>query len=159
MPISNGKNCICISGYLLWDTSESELMLKQKDEDCDFYYTNPLINIINDYIEYDSKDLGDGSLPKTIRRDDEGLGTKTMTVPNCSIHAYFTESECTTEDATQEFLGFMYGGEYYTHGRYVGYSEWTITGFCVDTFTIGGHDLISELKSHDGQYVNMIIEF
>ena len=38
MPISKGKDCICISGYLLWDASESELLLKQKDESDDFYY-------------------------------------------------------------------------------------------------------------------------
>lgn len=110
------------------------------------------MNIINDFIEYDG-------IPHTIDYTEEGLGTESLMVPHCAIRVYFTDIECSIEEAQTEFLNLMYVGNYFSKGYNVGYSEYTITGFHVDTLTIGGHDLLKELKSHNGQYINMIIEF
>lgn len=50
-----------------------------------------------------------------------------------------------------------YTGNLLTSGHYIGYSEWTITGFDLDSFVLGGHDLKKELENHLGQYVHFIL--
>ena len=42
--------------------------------------------------------------------------------------------------------------------RNVGYSEYTITGYNLEEFTIGGHNLSYELESHLGEYCWIVIE-
>lgn len=42
--------------------------------------------------------------------------------------------------------------------NYVGYSEWTITGYDLEECTLGGHDLNSILLSHSGEYVNIYVD-
>ena len=39
-----------------------------------------------------------------------------------------------------------------------GYSEWTITGYDVDTCTLGGHNLMDILHNHSGEYVNIVVK-
>lgn len=104
-------------------------------------------------------------------RENEGIGknlytnnnlgeTKT-TIYNCQMFAYFTKSKCSLEEAQESLDTYLYTGEGVCEceGEYRGYSEWTITGFDITNFKIGGHDLISEFSSHCGEYVNFVICF
>jgi len=88
---------------------------------------------------------------------DEGLGTKRTFIPNAHLSCWFSDEQCTLEEAQMNFESYLVTGELLTAGHYVGYSEWTITGFDLDYFIIGGHDLSKELKQHRGQYIHLIL--
>lgn len=88
---------------------------------------------------------------------DEDLGGKRTTIPNANLRIWFSDEPCTLEEAQMNFDCYMETGDLFTHGYYVGYSEWTITGFEIDTLTLGGHDLNRELEDHIGQYIHLIL--
>lgn len=89
---------------------------------------------------------------------DKGLGGKRSYIDDCNIRIYFTDKECSLEEAMLAFDALMYGGDIKTKVDNVGYSEWTITGMVIDEFSIGGHDLEYEIHSHYGKYAHIIIE-
>lgn len=84
------------------------------------------------------------------------LGNVITVIPNCSMYAYFTEEECTLDEAKESLIDEIYGTCLCT-AHYTGYSEWTIIGLKVDSLTLGGHDLVKEFKSHKGEYVHLLI--
>lgn len=88
---------------------------------------------------------------------DEELGKKSTTIKNANLRCWFSDTECTLEEAQMNFESYMAIGNLLTQGHYVGYSEWTITGFEVENLIIGGHDLEKELKDHTGQYIHFIL--
>lgn len=88
---------------------------------------------------------------------DDGLEEKTTVIPNAHLQCWFSDEQCTLEEAQKNFESYMLTGALITHGYYVGYSEWTITGFIVSGLKIGGHDLVQELKDHEGQYIHFIL--
>ena len=61
-------------------------------------------------------------------------------------------------------LGGNHEGKEVFEGRFnletnlIGYSEFTITGYDIEKCTIGGHNLISILCDHIGEYVNIVVE-
>ena len=87
-----------------------------------------------------------------------GLGTKISTINNANVRIWYSDVECTLEEAMMSVESFLSAGVLLTKGEYVGYSEYTITGFSINDFKLGGHDLDSELRSHLGQYAHIIIE-
>ena len=88
---------------------------------------------------------------------DEGLGEKKTVIENANLRIWFSDEKCTLEEAQMNFDSFMETGELLTEGYYVGYSEWTITGFEIKELRIGGHDLTRELTNHIGQYAHLIL--
>ena len=88
----------------------------------------------------------------------KGLGGRHAFIDDCSLKAYFTSEECEMEEAMLSMDVIMYGGDIKTRVDWCGYSEWTITGLDLEEFTIGGHNLESELRSHYGEYCHLIIE-
>ena len=84
------------------------------------------------------------------------LGNVITVIPNCSMYAYFTDEECTLDEAKESLIDEVYGTCLCT-AHYTGYSEWTIIGLKVDSLTLGGHDLVKEFKSHKGEYVHLLI--
>ena len=64
------------------------------------------------------------------------------------VEGYFDEHEA-REDLC---------GDFDLMTRLTGYSEWTITGYDVETCTLGGHNLMDVLRNHLGEYVNIVIE-
>ena len=88
---------------------------------------------------------------------DDGLGKKMTVIHNAHLQCWFSDEQCTLEEAQTNFESYMLTGELITHGYYIGYSEWTITGFIVSDLKIGGHDLVQELKDHEGQYIHFIL--
>lgn len=89
--------------------------------------------------------------------DDIGLGVRQTIIQNANLRCWFSDKECTLEEAQKSFESYLYTGNLLTSGHYIGYSEWTITGFDLDSFVLGGHDLKKELENHLGQYVHFIL--
>lgn len=87
----------------------------------------------------------------------KGLGQLLTTIPNCSIRTYYTDAECSLEEA-ESLVADIFEGGLVSNIALEGYSEYTITGYSCENFTIGGHDLDAELKDHVGQYCWFIIE-
>lgn len=107
--------------------------------------------------------------------DESPLGGRKAYIPNCNMRMYFTTSECELDDAETalllklEALGYEINppeeairetgyGDFHLKTDLIGYSEWTITGYDVDTCSLGGHDIYSILKGHLGEYVIIIVE-
>lgn len=104
------------------------------------------------------------SVPEVImdyfgyEKTDAEFGTKGIFIPNAHLSCWFSDKQCTLEEAQMNFESYLVMGNLLINGHYVEYSEWTITGFDVDCFIIGGHDLNEELKPHIGQYIHLILE-
>lgn len=106
------------------------------------------------------------------KRHKKGLGGKKAFIQNCNMRMYFTNKECELDEAEIALLrkleveGYLddheakeeFFGDFDLMTRLTGYSEWTITGCNVETCTLGGHNLLSILSSHIGEYVNIVIE-
>lgn len=85
------------------------------------------------------------------------LGGTKILVPDVSMRIYYTDKECTLEEAESALLDKMYG-TLTVEASLTGYSEYTITGLEITTFTLGNHDIITELESNIGKYCWIIIE-
>ena len=92
------------------------------------------------------------------REHHKGLGGRRAIIDDCNMRIWFTDTECELEDAMLAMDALIYGGDIQTKVTRVGYSEYTITGLNLDEFSIGGHDLESEIRSHYGEYCHIIIE-
>jgi hypothetical protein len=106
------------------------------------------------------------------KRHNKGLGGKRAFIDDCNIRMYFTNKECELDEAEIALLvkleveGYLddheakeeLSGVFDLTTRLTGYSEWTITGYDVETCTLGGHNLLDILGNHIGEYVNMVIE-
>ena len=90
-------------------------------------------------------------------RIDEGLGRKITIIANAHLSIWFSDEECTLEEAQMNLESYMVTGNLLTQGHYVRYFEYTIEGFNVDDLIIGGHNLDYELKQHIGQYIHFIL--
>lgn len=106
------------------------------------------------------------------KRHHKGLGGKRAIIDDCNMRMYFTDKQCDLDEAEIALLtkleaaGYLDDheakeelcGDFDLMTRLTGYSEWTITGYDVETCTLGGHDLLSILRNHIGDYVNIIVE-
>jgi hypothetical protein len=106
------------------------------------------------------------------KRHKKGLGGKMAYIDECNMRMYFTNKACALDDAEIALLvkleveGYFdnhearkeLSGEFDLMTKLTGYSEWTITGYCVETCTLGGHNLLDILSSHVGEYVNIVVE-
>lgn len=87
-----------------------------------------------------------------------GLGGELIYLDNCNLRIYYTDKECSLEDAMLALDTFLYSGDMKLKVDFCGYSEYTITGIDLDEFTIGGHNLNNEMSDHIGEYCHFIIE-
>lgn len=107
------------------------------------------------------------SLPKLIQnfayengrvRDvEKDLGGTKSYIWDANIYIYFTNEKSTFEEAQESLIVKMYG-DVETDIRLCGYSEYTITGYELEDFSIGGHDLDAELRDHIGEYIHFVLE-
>lgn len=88
----------------------------------------------------------------------KGLGGRKSIIDDVNLRIYFTDKECTLDEAVESLLMYQYSGEVKTDIALCGYSEYTITGYSIEDFSIGGHNLEYELSSHIGEYVHFIME-
>ena len=86
------------------------------------------------------------------------LGGTICHIDNCNMRIWFTNKECTLEEAMEAMDELLYGGDIKTKVDKVGYSEWTICGLRLDEFTLGGHNMDSILRDHMKEYCHIIIE-
>lgn len=142
----DGKS-IRVEGFLHWDSDEDVILLLKYDPkttDLNFFGTELFKELYS---------IFENEIPGVcLHRRDE---SKDIEIPDISMSVHFTDSGYIGEQVQTE----SFEGEYTMSGHYVGYSERTpFTNFTIDTCTLGGHDLITELKSYEGKYINMIIE-
>lgn len=88
---------------------------------------------------------------------DEGLGEYHAIIPNCSLRIYFTKQESILDEAIEALIMHS-SGIMETSIALEGYSEYSITGYEVENFTIGGHNLESEISEHIGEYMHFVLE-
>lgn len=88
--------------------------------------------------------------------NDGHLGAERSVVPDVSLRVYATGQKCSLDDAMGSVVANLYG-EVCSDIGYVGYSEYTITGFYCKEFTIGGHDLTNELTGYIGKYIHFVL--
>lgn len=96
----------------------------------------------------------------TAYRHNVFMGGERAFIENCKIVMYTSKKKMTFEEVQKQFLDEMFGacGGYEMEAYYSGYSEWTITGFDLETCRLGGHDLNQILLSHTGEYANIEVE-
>lgn len=86
------------------------------------------------------------------------LGKKSTIIPNCQIFIYYAKEETNIDALKLELMKRMEG--FISYGAYLtGYSEYTICGLHIENLTIGGHDLVTEMLNHKGEYIYMILNF
>lgn len=141
-----------IKGYLCNDYNYIIGISDDKQEDDEPLWFGNKADSIIDTIESFAMEYG------LYGKHHKGLGGRQSYIENCNLRIYFTDAKCELEDAMMAMDSIMYGGTIKTKVNYCGYSEYTITGLDLEEFTIGGHDLESELRSHFGEYMHMIIE-
>lgn len=115
----------------------------------DFLYTG---DSIVDMIESFASEHG------IFGRHKKGLGGRKSYIDDCSLRIFFTDKESTLEEAMEAFDELLYGGDVKTRMDLVGYSEYTIEGIDLVEFSIGGHDLNSEISYHHDEYMHFILE-
>lgn len=140
-----------LQGYLTGDEEGIIALSKNNPTEAEYSWERYGNSIIDDIYCF-AKECG------IAGEHNNGLGGKISYIDNCNMRMYFTDSECDLKDAMEAMDVVMYGGDIKTKTNWYGYSEWTIIGLNLDTFTIGGHDLNKELNNHYGQYVHIIIE-
>lgn len=89
--------------------------------------------------------------------DESTLGGTKSIIPNANLRMYVCDKKCSLDEAVESLLVKLYG-DIETHIALVGYSEWTITGYDCEKFTIGGHDLDAELGTYMGKYIHLVLE-
>lgn len=92
-----------------------------------------------------------------VRNYIDGLGGTKTILHNANLRIYATDKECSLEEAENCLIRTLYG-DMTTDIALEGYSEYTITGYCLEDFSIGGHDLEQELISYMGKYIHFILE-
>lgn len=134
---------LILQGWLGLDSDRNIGISQKRIKEKHSYLYSSIATEIMDYFKY--------------KEIEEGLGKKITFIKNANLRCWFSDTECTLEEAQMNFESYMVTGNLITQGNYIGYSEWTITGFEVDKIIIGGHDLEKELKAHTGQYIHFIL--
>lgn len=134
---------LILQGWLGLDSDSNIGISQERVKENHSYLYSSIATEIMDYFKYTEVE--------------EGLGKKITTIENANLRCWFSDTECTLEEAQMNFESYMVTGNLITQGNYIGYSEWTITGFEVENLIIGGHDLEKELKDHTGQYIHFIL--
>lgn len=83
-------------------------------------------------------------------------------IPKVSFRAYFSDNQCSLEEAENNQILFSIGALDIFQEWY-GYSEWTILGYDVENFKLvsedgGEHDLEQIFKNYIGKYVHIVID-
>lgn len=74
-----------------------------------------------------------------------------------SLRYYIADDNVTPEEAVRALVAKLYGGEMDVKYVLEAYSQYTIEEW-EENLRIGGHDLVEELKSHDGKFAVIVVE-
>lgn len=94
--------------------------------------------------------------------DDNDQIEASLFIPRISFRAYFSDNQCSLEDAESNQI-LLSVGALDIFQEWYGYSEWTIMGYDVENFKLvsedgGEHDLEKIFKSYIGKYVHIVID-
>lgn len=128
-----------LQGWVCWDDDHNISLKTDKP------YRESIQECVTDFL--DNKEY----------YDDGCLGAERSVIPDVSLKIYATDQKCSLDDAMGSVVANLYG-EVCSDIGYVGYSEYTITGFYCKEFTIGGHDLTNELAGYIGKYIHFVFE-
>lgn len=136
------SNTLHIKGYLGYD--DDIPIVKEKESS---YYGESIPRMIEDFARHSG----------FVEDYETGLGGTKSYIPNTNMRLYVGNKECSLDEIVIELVNTLFGN-LSTNVSLEGYSEWTITGYCLEDFSIGGHDLDQELRSYDGKYIHLILE-
>lgn len=119
--------------------------------------TNDSINLIEDIKNFilNHSDIGSYEDKNSILNS---LGGEIHSIPNCNVMIWFSRGKKTIEEVQKSLTAILYGGNYSVDVDYEGYSEFTITDYSLNDFTIGGHNLKEIFASKKGKYCNFVLE-
>lgn len=91
---------------------------------------------------------------------DESLTDFAEQIDGCVVKLkyYLSDKEINKETAAEMFLCSFYEGKAEVDNTYMSGSSWTGVYAKNDDFSVGGHDIISELSSHLGKYCYLIVK-
>lgn len=143
---------VSISGFLYNDVEEYGFKVTNKRRDGSVYYDveplllNELYGKMNDHAVSLDKALVDVDNCEDTDYEFEQVG----------IQLYFTEKETSLDEAKEYLILDVLGGLNGSEGWY-GYSEYTILGYRINNFTVGGHDILKILESNEGKYCHIVL--
>ena len=118
-------------------------------------YDYALSTEIGDFIEKTSNKLS-GIYSKEV---DEDLGYRINTSEdNIQLRYYVSDNEIKSQEDIEEKYLQKILGSIDISVEYVGYSEYTITGYVTENFTLGGHYLEEIFSNYIGKYVCIIVD-
>ena len=94
---------------------------------------------------------GDEPIAQLIANDMDDHG------PYLSVRYFVSDNEASLEQAQEAWLRTLFGASDANVGH--AYSEFTGYLWTDEEINVGGHDLIAELHSHVGKYLNLEIEY
>ena len=71
---------------------------------------------------------------------------------------FYSSADKETLDEVQKKHILQITGALDIYETWYGYSEYTIEGYSVEHFMVGGHDIEKELSSYNGKYVHILID-
>ena len=90
---------------------------------------------------------------------DEDLGYRINTrEDNIQLRYYISDVEIKSKEEIEEKYLQKLLGSIDISVENIGYSEYTITGYSTENFTLGGHDLEKIFSNYIGKYVCIIVE-
>ena len=137
-----------LKGYLEID-SDGNVVLTNRDTP---KYVNGEIIVAECVVQF-ADDIKGG----TVHHTEDNLGEDRAAIENVNLRIYVTDKECTLERAMTALVDKIEGSCVAETSLY-GYSEFTVMGLDVDSFTVGNHDIEEILKSHEGKYVHFVME-
>lgn len=118
-------------------------------------YDYALSTEIGDFIKKTSNKLS-GIYSKEV---DEDLGYRINTSEdNIQLRYYVSDNEIKSQEDIEEKYLQKILGSIDISVEYVGYSEYTITGYVTENFRLGGHDLEEIFSNYIGKYVCIIVD-
>jgi hypothetical protein len=138
-------NKLYIEGWVSTD-DDGIIAVKENKDDSDWNAES-----VPNQIKYFAQDHG------RVRSVNKGLGGTKAYIFDANIYIYFTDEKSTFEEAQESLICELYG-DVETDIRLCGYSEYTITGYSLEDFSIGGHDLENEINNHIGEYMHFVLE-
>lgn len=119
------------------------------------HYDDTLSVEIGDFIEKTSNKLS-GTHSEEV---DEDLGYRINTSEdNIQLRYYISDSEIESQEEIEEKYLQKILGSIDIAVENIGYSEYTITGYETENFTLGGHDLEEIFSNYIGKYVCIIVD-
>ena len=145
----NDKKELILIGKLEIDY-EGNIGIRRKDS-----WINGLAKEIGNFIENISNKLSH-VYDKEV--DEYGLGYRICTSEdNIQLRYYISDNEITSKEEIEEKYLEKILGNIDIALENVGYSEYTITGYDLVNFRLGGHDLEKIFKNYLGKYACIIV--